>query len=171
MATYPSLSLYGSHIGGLLAATVALRASGNPLTSSLRTIGGLGLSRRIKKRTAPIVQLHDGRPKHPHRGPFLSPPAGLASVRRVSSPPETSFDAFASPILFLHTPGAGCPSENPDPSLNFSPAAPAFEFYDDDDVQPNSSTTSYQALSVGGAFVGTEMYSKHASKSQGRTPS
>jgi hypothetical protein len=142
----PRLSLYGSHIGGLLATTVAL--TGPTAIHSLAVLEPLvdwvsldenqdedntksSTTRRKTKASTPR-SLHD--------------PARLLSIRsKLFRTPETYFDAFASPILFLRAPGRDCPSENPDPSLNSSPAAQAFGSYDDG-FQANFPTTSYQAL-------------------------
>jgi hypothetical protein len=86
--------------------------------------------------------------RKPKSSPSASPPdpTRLLSIRsKLFRTPETYFDAFASPILFLRAPGRDCPSENPDPFLtSTSPTAQVFGPYDDDfDADP--STSSYQA--------------------------
>ena len=79
----------------------------------------------------------------------LPDPTRLLSIRsKLFRNPETYFDAFASPILFLRAPGRDCPSENPDPFLvssrSLSPAAQAFGPDDDDDLDNHAYTSSYQ---------------------------
>jgi hypothetical protein len=143
----PRLGLYGSHIGGLLATTVALTeptaihslAVSEPLVDwvsldeNQEENSTKSATTRRKAKASTLVSLPD--------------PARLLSIRsRLFRTSETYFDAFASPILFLRAPGRDCPSENPDPFLNPSPAAQVFAPYDDDDFQTDSSTTSYQAL-------------------------
>jgi hypothetical protein len=142
----PRLGLYGSHIGGLLATTVALTeptaihslAVSEPLVDWVSLDENQGensskssTTKRKAKVSAPVS---------------LPDPARLLSIRsKLFRTSEAYFDAFASPILFLRAPGRDCPSENPDPFLSPSPAAPEFAPYDDD-FQTDSSTTSYQAL-------------------------
>jgi hypothetical protein len=136
----PRLSLYGSHIGGLLATSVALTepAAIHSLAVSEPLVDWVSLDENQEEDS---TKSSTTRRKAKASTPGSLPdPTRLLSIRsKLFRTPETYFDAFASPILFLRAPGRDCPSENP------SPAAQAFRSYNDG-FQANSSTTSYQAL-------------------------
>lgn len=141
----PRLSLYGSHIGGLLATTVALSepTAIHSLAVSEPLVDWVSLDENQEENSTKSSTTRR-KPKAPTPGP-IPDPARLLSIRsKLFRTPETYFDPFASPILFLRAPGRDCPSENPDPSLNPSPVAQAFRSYGDD-FQTNSSIASYQA--------------------------
>jgi pimeloyl-ACP methyl ester carboxylesterase len=142
----PRLSLYGSHIGGLLATTLAL-------TEPTR-IHALAVSEPVVDWVSLDEVEEESKTKRPNpkRKPKSAQPATppdpsrLLSIRsKLFRTPETYFDAFASPILFLRAPGRDCPSDNSDPFLaSLSPAAQAIGPYHDD-LDAHPSTSSYQA--------------------------
>jgi hypothetical protein len=146
----PRLGLYGSHIGGLLATTLAL--------TEPTAIHALAVSEPVVDWVSldEVDEENKTKRPNPRRKPKSAQPASppdasrLLSIRsKLFRTPETYFDAFASPILFLRAPGRDCPSDNPDPFLaSPSPAAQAFGPYDDDDdddLDPHPSASSYQA--------------------------
>lgn len=143
----PRLSLYGSHIGGLLATTVALTepTAIHSLAVSEPLVDWVSLDENQEENS---TKSSTTRRKAKTSTPSSLPdPTRLLSIRsKLFRTSETYFDAFASPILFLRAPGRDCPSENPNPFLNPSPAAQVFAPYDgDDDFQTDTFTTSYQA--------------------------
>jgi hypothetical protein len=146
----PRLGLYGSHIGGLLATTVALTEprSVHALAVSEPVVDWVGLDEMEEANNTKSSHTRRKPKSPPPPPPSVAPPdpTRLLSVRsKLFRAPEAYFDAFASPILFLRAPGRDCPTDNPDPFLSSPfPAAQAFRPYDDDfDVHP--STSSYQA--------------------------
>lgn len=146
----PRLGFYGSHIGGLLATTLALTepTAIHALAVSEPVVDWVSLD-EVDEENKTKKPNPRGKPKSAQ--PASPPDASrLLSIRsKLFRTPETYFDAFASPILFLRAPGRDCPSDNPDPCLaSPSPAAQAFGPYDDDhddDVDPHPSASSYQA--------------------------
>jgi hypothetical protein len=141
----PRLSLYGSHVGGMLATTLALTepTAIHALTVSEPLVDWVSLDENQEENsTKSSTTRRKGKASTPRS---LPDPARLLSIRsKLFRTPETYFDAFASPILFLRAPGRDCPSENPDPFLNPSPAAQVFAPYDDG-FQTDSSPPSSQA--------------------------
>ena len=76
---------------------------------------------------------------------------GLLNIRsKLFRNPESYFDPFASPILFLRAPGRDCPSETPDPltSMHRRLLPQAYGPYDDDLASLETSPrSSYQQVS------------------------
>jgi hypothetical protein len=148
----PRLSLYGSHIGGLLATTLALTEPKaiHALAVSEPVVDWISLDENEGEKQTK----NSNTTRKPKSSPSASPadPTRLLSIRsKLFRSPETYFDAFASPILFLRAPGRDCPSDNPDPFLlsssrSSSPAAQSFGPCDDDfDAHPSTSSASYQS--------------------------
>lgn len=130
----PRLGLYGSHIGGLLATTLALTepAAIHALAVSEPVLDWVGLDEMQEGNSALSSQ-----PKRKPKSALTASPPDPTRLLRIRSQlfrtPETYFDAFASPILFLRAPGRDCPGDSPDPFLtSLSPMTRAFGPYDDD---------------------------------------
>lgn len=138
----PKLSLFGSHIGGLLATTLALTepTAVHALAVSEPVVDWVSLDENEEENKT--------RSSSTRRRPSMSPPdpTRLLSIRsKLFRTPETYFDAFASPILFLRAPGRDYPSDNLGPFLTSpSYAVQAFGPYDDD-LDADPSTSSYQS--------------------------
>lgn len=134
----PQVGLYGSHIGGALAIALGLTqpmsihalAVSEPLVDWVSLDGDEEES--INKRASSSSK------RKPKLLPSASPdPTRLLSIRsKLFRDPQSYFDAFASPTLFLRAPGHDCPDTNPDPFLTRSRSssrpAQAFGPYDDD---------------------------------------
>ena len=134
----PRLSLYGSHIGGLLATTLALTepASIHALAVSEPIVDWVGLAQEDDGEFAskkPYQRKHGDRTQRPDPSRLL----GLRS--KFFRNAESYFDPFASPALFLRAPGRDCPNDSASDFLvshRGSPPQPSGPY--DNDI--NSST-------------------------------